>query len=120
MVGQIPYELIASYVAAADCGVLPATEDYTNPMKVVEYLAAARPAIAPRQRAVEDLVIDGENGMLFEPGDVAGLRDALRAFIDDEAMRARLRAAAARSPVREQTWRRSATVLADALATVTT
>lgn len=119
IVGQIPYELIASYVAAADCGVLPATEDYTNPMKVVEYLAASRPAIAPRQRAVADLVLDGENGLLFEPGDVAGLRDALRAFIDDDEMRARLRASAARSPVRHQTWLRSASMLAEALATIT-
>ena len=73
IVGQIAYDRVASYVAVADAGVLPATEDYTNPMKVVEYLAAARPAIAPRQRAVADLVVDGDNGILFEPGDVPAL-----------------------------------------------
>jgi glycosyltransferase involved in cell wall biosynthesis len=115
IVGRISYERVASYVAAADVGVLPATEDYTNPMKVVEYLAAARPAIAPRQRAVADLVVDGENGILFEPGDVAGLRDALRAFIDDDDLRRRLREHAARSPAREQTWRRAGEKLARAL-----
>ena len=113
--GQVAYDRVASYVAAADAGVLPATEDYTNPMKIVEYLAAGRPAIAPRQRAVADLVVDGDNGILFAPGDVAGLRAALRSFIDDGKLRRRLQEHAARSPAREQTWTRSAAKLAAAL-----
>jgi glycosyltransferase involved in cell wall biosynthesis len=115
IVGQISYDRVASYVAAADAGVLPATEDYTNPMKVVEYLATARPVIAPRQRAVADLVVDGENGILFEPGDVGGLRDALRVFIDDDDVRRRLRERAARSSARDQTWQRAGEKLARAL-----
>lgn len=115
IVGQISYDRVASYVAAADAGVLPATEDYTNPMKVVEYLATARPVIAPRQRAVADLVVDGENGILFEPGDVSGLRDALRVFIDDDDVRRRLRERAARSSARDQTWQRAGEKLARAL-----
>jgi len=113
--GQIAYDRVADYVAAADAGVLPATEDYTNPMKIVEYLAAARPAIAPRQRAVADLVVDGDNGILFAPGDSDALRDALRSFVDDDHLRRRLQENAARSPAREQTWARSAARLAAAL-----
>jgi glycosyltransferase involved in cell wall biosynthesis len=119
IVGRISYDRVASYVAAADAGVLPATEDYTNPMKVVEYLAAARPAIAPRQRAVEDLVVDGSNGILFEPGDVVGLREALRTFVDGDDLRRRLRENAAQSPARDQTWHRAGAKLADALSAIT-
>ena len=41
-----------------------------------------------------DLVVDGESGLLVEPGDVAALRAALERLLGDEALRSRLGAAA--------------------------
>jgi glycogen synthase len=42
-------------------------------------------------------VRDGENGLLVEPGDAAAFASAVRRYLDDDALSARLRAAAAPS-----------------------
>jgi glycosyltransferase involved in cell wall biosynthesis len=40
-------------------------------------MAARRPVIATRVGGVTKLVLDGETGLLVEPRDVSGLRDAM-------------------------------------------
>ena len=51
--------------------------------------------IATRTGGVADVVVDGENGLLVEPGDVEALTLAIGRFFDGEG--SRLRAAAAPS-----------------------
>ena len=55
------------------------------------------PVVATRVGGVPEIVHDDENGLLVEPGDPAALAAALRAYLADEPLRARLRAAAAPS-----------------------
>ena len=55
--------------------------------------------IATRTGGVAEVVTDGENGLVVEPGDVDALTAAIAHFFADEELAARLRAnAAARSP----------------------
>ena len=44
---------------------------------IVEALCRGRPVVASRVGGIRDLVRDGENGILVEPGDTAALADAL-------------------------------------------
>ena len=46
---------------------------------------------------VAEVVRDGQNGLLVQPGDAEALAAAIRRYFADEALRGRLRAAAAPS-----------------------
>ncbi|MGV8940231.1 MAG: glycosyltransferase family 4 protein [Lysobacter sp.] len=62
----------------ANVGVLPSfTEGLSNTL--LESMAAGLPMVASRVSGNEDLIHDGENGWLFEPGDRAGLARCLDA-----------------------------------------
>jgi glycosyltransferase involved in cell wall biosynthesis len=60
------------------------------PHTVVEALAVGTPVIATRTGGVAEVVRDGENGLLVEPGDVEALADAIRRFFAglEEGLRA--------------------------------
>ena len=48
-----------------------------NPGRVLLALSLARPVIGPRLPSLAELVIDGDNGLLFAPDDPAALGAAL-------------------------------------------
>jgi glycosyltransferase involved in cell wall biosynthesis len=54
-----------------------------SPLAVMEYMEAARPIVATRVGGVPDLIEDGVNGLLVEPGDVPALAGAIRRLLDD-------------------------------------
>ncbi len=59
----------------------------------LEAMAAGRPVVAADAVALPHLVHPGRNGLLYRPGDVAGLAAALTALLADPATRARMGAA---------------------------
>ena len=67
------------------------------PHTVVEALAVGTPVISTDVGGVREAVEDGENGLLVPVGDVDALAAAMQRFLDDDALRVRLRAAARRS-----------------------
>jgi glycosyltransferase involved in cell wall biosynthesis len=97
--GALPRRRALGLLAAADASVL--ASDWENfPHGVVESLAMGTPVIATRTGGVAEIVRDGENGLLVEPGDAAGFRAAVRRYFADESLRAHLRANAAASVAR--------------------
>jgi glycosyltransferase involved in cell wall biosynthesis len=97
--GKVPHAEMPEHMAAMDFGVMPASNVYGSPMKVFEYMAMGRPAVAPRYRPLEEAVADGEDGLLFTPGDIDSLRACLRRLVEDPSYRRRL-GDAAREKVR--------------------
>lgn len=85
-------EHVAPFYAACDAVVLSSANEGT-PVSVIEALAAERPVVATRVGGVPDVVRDGEDGFLVEPGDVEGLAERLQVLAEDPARRARMGAA---------------------------
>lgn len=94
--GAQPRGRVLELFHAADAAVLPSSWE-NFPHTVVESLAAGTPVIATRVGGVAEVVRDGENGLLVPAGDGAALADAVRRYFSDDALRERLRAAAAES-----------------------
>jgi phosphatidyl-myo-inositol dimannoside synthase len=60
----------------------------------LEAAASGIPAIAGRSGGAHEAVIDGETGLVVAPRDVHGVRGALELLLADDALRARMGAAA--------------------------
>ena len=88
--GRLPQTRIPAVLAACDVGVLPETNEYGQPMKLLEYAAAGLAIVAPDLPPVRAIIDDGVNGLLFRPGDIAGMTNALEQLLHDSATRARL------------------------------
>jgi glycosyltransferase involved in cell wall biosynthesis len=94
--GNLARAEVAELFAAADGSLLSSSWE-NFPHTLVEALAVGTPVIATRVGGVPEVVSDGVNGLLVEPGDVEGLTAAIRRFFADAELRERLRAASASS-----------------------
>ncbi|HXY94515.1 MAG TPA: glycosyltransferase [Acidimicrobiia bacterium] len=113
--GRVPHRDVAPILGAIDVAVLPETSGYTNPMKLYEYLAAARAIVAPRRPGVSAILTDERDALLFEPGDADALASALGRLAGDPGLRSALgRNAVARAE--GQTWHDRADRLVAAIA----
>jgi glycosyltransferase involved in cell wall biosynthesis len=68
--------------AAMDIFVLPSLNEGL-PMTVLEAMAASRPVVATRVGAIPTVIKDGENGLLVDPRDTAGLRNTIASLLSD-------------------------------------
>jgi glycosyltransferase involved in cell wall biosynthesis len=82
-------EDVAPFYAAFDALVLPSSNEGT-PVSVIEALGAGRPVVATRVGGVPDVVRDGEDGFLVEPGATEELAERLAQLARDPALRERM------------------------------
>jgi glycosyltransferase involved in cell wall biosynthesis len=117
--GAVPRERIVELFRAADATVLSSSWE-NFPHTVVESLATGTPVLATATGGVAEVVRDGVNGLLVPSGDPEALAAAIRRYLGDEELRARLRDAAAPSVVEyapERVFSRLEQALADAART---
>jgi glycosyltransferase involved in cell wall biosynthesis len=92
-VGQLSGEALKTTIAGASAIVVP-SECYENcPMSVLEAMAYGKPVVASRIGGIPELVVDGETGVLFEPGDADELRTHLSRLMSNAPLRVRMGAA---------------------------
>jgi glycosyltransferase involved in cell wall biosynthesis len=90
LLGQMPRERIAEEFRSATCVVIPSVQapdgDRDGTPNVLGEAAAARvPVVSSRIAGLEAFVRDRTSGLLHEPGDVEGLRQAIQDIISDPA-----------------------------------
>jgi len=109
--GHVEPSQVPSLLAQTDVLVLPTVDTasaiYTSPLKLFEYFAAGRPVVASDLPPVREIVRDGENAVLFKPGDSESLAAAIRRVWQDEQFAERL-ARTAYLEASEYGWNRRA------------
>jgi glycosyltransferase involved in cell wall biosynthesis len=93
-------EDVAPFYAAFDAMILPSGNEGT-PVSAIEALAAARPVVATRVGGVPDVVRDGVDGFLVEPGDTEAAAERLASLATDPGLRTQL-GASGRAYARER------------------
>ena len=94
---QLPYAIfvgeqvgpdLARAIASADVLLNPSiTETFGN--VTLETMACALPVIAVNATGTTSLVVDGESGVLVDPGDTDAIADALQAYAENPGLRMR-------------------------------
>lgn len=75
---------VTAYYRCADLLVLPSSNEGL-PNVVLEAMACSLPCVAARASGSRELVIDGETGYTYAPGDAKGLADAVRRVLSPQA-----------------------------------
>lgn len=103
--GVVQREVVPAHVAAFDIALQPAVTLYASPLKLFEYMALARPIVAPARDNIRETLTDGADALLVAPDDEAAFARALAALVDDAGLRRRLGAAARATLIaRDLTW----------------
>lgn len=113
--GRIAHQDVPMYLAAMDVAVAPypaLDEFYYSPLKLFEYMAAGRAVVASRVGQVAEILVDGDTGLLFEPGDSADLLRCLMRVRTNPTLGLGL-GRRARASCSEHTWNRNAARVVD-------
>ena len=107
--GVIQRDAVPDYVAAFDVALQPHVVAYASPLKLIEYLALGRAIVAPATPNIQEILTDGENGLLFDSGDTDAFAEAIVRLANDTALRQRLgQGALALLRERNLTWQHNA------------
>lgn len=112
LVGRVSPASIPTYQRAADVLVLPPVDrafeekhhaESTSPLKLFEYMAAARPIVATALPGITDVLTDERNALVVPPGEPSELRRSIERLLDDEQLASSLVRTAAED-VEQYTW----------------
>lgn len=85
------------------------TSSYDNfPNVIFEAMACGLPVIATSVGGIKDQVIDGETGILIQPGNIEDLKNAILKLASDKELRERMGQAGRRRVEQEFSWDKSA------------
>jgi glycosyltransferase involved in cell wall biosynthesis len=94
LVGEATPDRVADLLAAADLFVLPSVQlsgqAEGTPTSIMEAMASSLPIVATRTGGIPQLLADGTNGVLIEPGSTAALTSAIERLADDPRGRHRM------------------------------
>ena len=85
--GQMSPESLYPIVRKARFLVMPSIWYENNPYSVIEALCMGTPVLGARIGGIPELIREGENGYLFDAGNVASLLEKIDLFYSDDAKR---------------------------------
>jgi glycosyltransferase involved in cell wall biosynthesis len=102
--GNVAHGEVMVLLQASQICVIPATNEWTSPVKLFEYMASGTAVVAPDFESISTVMIDGEHGRLFPPGDFDGLKRQLTSLLADRGTRERMGQSAREHVLRHFTW----------------
>lgn len=84
--GSLPHEAIHERMSRADLLVIPSRAE-GMPLALLEAMQASLPVVAMRVGAIPEVVEDGVDAVLVDPGDTVKLAQAMKRLLSDDAAR---------------------------------
>lgn len=117
--GVLERSRVAEHVLAFDIALQPDVTAYASPLKLFEYMALAKPIVAPATPNIEEVLENESTALLFDRAQPDAFARAIRRLCDDPGLRAGLGRAAREAIIeRGMTWEgnaRRVTALAERL-----
>jgi glycosyltransferase involved in cell wall biosynthesis len=106
--GMVPNGKVPLYLRAADALIMPYTSRTPtvramSPLKMFEYMAAARPIVATDFPTVREVLRDGDNALLAAPDSAESIARGLRRALEDRSLADKI-SRRAREDVNAYTW----------------
>jgi glycosyltransferase involved in cell wall biosynthesis len=99
----VDYDMLIDGIQESCCVLLPYLNATQSGVLAGAY-AGHRPVIASRTGGLVDVIADGDNGLLVEPGDAVALTDAMERLMTDPQLLARLTDGARRTAEGPLNW----------------
>lgn len=106
--GNVDHSKVPEFLSVSDVAVAPyprlPLDFYFSPLKLFEYMAAGKAIVASRLGQIAEVLTNGTNGLLVEPGDVGELAKGIIRLLTDDALRQALGTAAQETVRQNYTW----------------
>lgn len=107
LTGHVAHDEVGKHVAAMDIVLAPYPPlefFYYSPVKIYEYMACGKPVLSSRLGQIQEIITEGVNGFLSNPGDNADYARKLAHLIEAAELRQRVGVAAYETIARQHTW----------------
>lgn len=108
MPGRVPHEEVEAYYSLVDIAPFPRKPqpvcEMVSPMKPLEALAMEKAVLVSSVRALKEMIIENETGLVFEKGNIMDFSNKLEILLRDKKMRDRLGKAGRKWVELERTW----------------
>ncbi|MGQ9707011.1 MAG: glycosyltransferase family 4 protein [bacterium] len=128
--GPQPYSLIPYIMALSDVGLAPFNTSHYKPLenfgffwapaKLMEYLASGLPVVVSRYDTLQNIVGNGDRGILVTPDRPAEYAEAIKMLHDEPKLREKLSKNAIRYIYQHQSWQKHTEALEKVLIKVVT
>lgn len=105
-VGYKPYDIVKKYMQNADIFILPSYFEAIGCV-YLEAMASGLATIGVKGQGIDEIIIDGENGMLIEPQNVISIYEKLKLLVVDNKLRNQI-AKSGINTANNFTWKESA------------
>ena len=108
LTGAVNKADVLDYIAALDIGVLAHSNTFGSPMVLFEMMALGKCVVAPDLAPVTDVLIDGENGLLFPQLNTEKLAEKVMQLLNDEQLIKTIGNRAKEMIMENNTWQKNA------------
>ena len=119
MPGRVPHEQVESYYSLIDIAPFPRkpqpVTEMVSPMKPLEALAMEKAVVVSSVRALKEMVIDNETGLIFKKGNIQDLAYKMELLLKNKDLCHRLGKNGRKWVEKERTWKKTASVAADVI-----
>lgn len=113
--GRVPHEEVQRYYSLVDITPFPRKPylvcEAVSPLKPFEAMASQKAVIVSSCAALTEIIQDGENGLVFEKGNIFSLRDVIKRLIADNDLRSALATSGRSWVIRERDWKNSSFIV---------
>lgn len=111
LVGAVPHHKIPGLIQNMDVALAPYPKlkhFYFSPLKLFEYMAVGKPVVASNSGQIKNIIRNGEDGLLFNSGNVKSLILQIEILRNNPHLRQTLGQKAAQKVLKNYVWEKNA------------